>query len=99
MAKRASELVDVRGRYLRISVRAPLPNVERDPVRITIWSEGRLALDTQARSGDAVSTTVPVPVGVTKLLIDLRVSRTVRPRDLDATTADDRELGALVSFD
>ncbi len=97
MARRATELVDVQGRYLRIAVRAPLPNVERDPVRIAIWSEGRLVLDTLARSGDAVHATVRVPVGLRQLLVDLRVSRTVRPRDADPA-ADDRELGALVSW-
>lgn len=97
MAKRASELVDVHGRYLHVSVRAPLPNVERDPVRISVWSEGRLALDTSVRSGDAVTASIRVPTGLKQVLIDVRVSRSVRPRDTDPS-ADDRELGALVSW-
>jgi len=98
MAKRASALIDVPGRYLRVSVRAPLPNVERDPVRITISFEGRVALDTQVRSGEPVTATFRMRPGMTQVLVDLGVSRTVRPGDV-AGAGDDRELGALVSWE
>lgn len=96
--RRATALVDVGGSTMHIAIRAPLPHVETDPVRVTVWCEGKRAIDTLVRSGDPVSASVRLPDGLIQTLIDVRVSRTARPRDLDKTSADDRELGAMVSW-
>lgn len=97
MGRRATALVDVTGPYLHLTIRSPLPNVERDPVDIEAWCEGRSVMRARVTSGDPVVATVPVPPGLTKTVLDVRVSRTVRPRDGDGT-ADDRDLGALVAW-
>jgi len=97
MARRATALIDAEGPFLRVSVRAPLPNVERDPVELKIWFENHLVLRTRVSSGEPVVTTVPVPKSVQHALLDIHVSRTVRPRDVDGTP-DDRDLGALVAW-
>jgi hypothetical protein len=97
MGRRATALVDVSGPYLRLTIRSPLPNVERDPVDIDAWCDGRSVIHARVTSGDPVSTTVPIPPGSTRTMLDVRVSRTVRPRDLDGTP-DDRDLGALVAW-
>lgn len=97
MGRRAAALVDVTGPYLHLTVRSPLPNVERDPVDIEAWCEGRSVIRARVTSGDPVVATVRVPPGLATTMLDVRVSRTVRPRDIDGT-ADDRDLGALVAW-
>lgn len=97
MGRRATALVDVTGPFLHLTIRAPLPNVERDPVHVEAWCEGRSVMRARVTSGDPVEATVPVPPGLAQVILDVRVSRTVRPRDLDGT-ADDRDLGALVAW-
>lgn len=97
MAKRAAALIEVQGPIMRVSVRSPLPNVERDPVALSIWSDNRLVLRARVSSGDPVVATVPVRPGATHTLLDIRVSRTVRPREVSGV-ADDRDLGALVAW-
>lgn len=97
MGRRATALVDVTGPFMRLSIRSPLPNVEKDPVDIEAWCEGRRVIRARVTSGDPVTAVVPVPAGLGQTVLDVRVSRTVRPRDLDGT-ADDRDLGALVSW-
>lgn len=97
MGRRATALVDVTGPFLHLTIRSPIPDVERDPVDIEAWCEGRSVIHARVTSGDPVAVTFPVPPGLTTTILDVRVSRTVRPRDLNGT-ADDRDLGALVAW-
>lgn len=97
MGKRAAALIEVHGPLLRVSVRSPLPNIERDPVALSIWADNRLVLRTRVSSGHPVVATVPVRPGATHILLDIRVNRTVRPREVGGV-ADDRDLGALVAW-
>ena len=64
---------------------------------VKVWSSGRLVIDTRLVSGDPVLASVPILAGARQTLLDVRVSRTVRPRD--SGVADDRDLGVLVKWD
>lgn len=98
MADRATALVDIHGPFMRLSVRSPLPDTARQPVAVKVWSEGKLALTTALNSDAAATVTLPMPVGLKQVLLDIEVSRTVRPVDLDPSVHDERRLGALVSW-
>jgi len=96
-ARRATALVDVHGPFMRIALRAPLPDVERDPVDVQAWFEGRQIIDARVSSGAPVEATVRVPVGMRQAILDIQVSRAVSPRELGGSS-DGRELAALVSW-
>ena len=68
------------------------------PVRLQAWVEGRRVLDTRLRSAGLATAAVRMPVGLKQIVLDLEASRTVRPRDLDPASQDDRRLGALVAW-
>jgi O-antigen ligase len=96
-AKRAAALVDVRGRTLRLSVWVPHADIADNPVDLKVWCEGRRVLDTRLTSNDPVTATFQVPAGLRQVLVDVAVSRTVRPADFGG--ADGRDLGVLVKWD
>lgn len=97
-AKRAAALVDVHGgRTMRVSVRVPHGDIASNPVDVHVWCEGRTVIDTRVTSNAPVTARLPVPPELAQLLIDVEVSRTVRPADGGGT--DSRELGALVRWD
>ena len=98
MARRATALIDISGPVVQVSVRSPLPGVARDPLRVRAWVEGRLVIDARLSSDAPASATARVPAGLTQAVLDVEVSRTVRPSSLDPSVHDDRELGALVSW-
>ncbi|MGE3705509.1 MAG: O-antigen ligase family protein [Vicinamibacterales bacterium] len=97
MARRAAALVDVQGPVLRLVVRIPHGDIGTNPVNLTLWCEGREVLDTRVASNEPVTKMVPVPEHLKQVLIEARVSRTVRPSEYGGT--DTRELGAIVKWD
>jgi hypothetical protein len=96
-ARRATALVDARGPVMTISVQAPHPDIDSHPVDVVVWSEGRKIINRRLETPDATSATVTLPPGLKTTLVDVKVSRIVRPRDFGF--ADDREVGVLMKWD
>jgi hypothetical protein len=97
MGRRATALVDVHGPTMRLTVRVPHDDIATRPVDVEAWCEGRPILQRRVTGTDPITIVVPAPAGLQQVLIDLRVSRVVRPSDHGGT--DTRELGALVTWD
>jgi O-antigen ligase len=95
-ARRATALVEVRGRTMTLVVGAPHQDIEQKPIAVKVWCEGRLVIDARLATGEPRTATVQVPDGLLQALVDVRVSRTVRPSDFGAK--DDRDLGVLVKW-
>lgn len=95
-ASRATALVDITGPTLRIGARVPHADIASNPVRLKVWCEGRVVIDTRLTSNEPVAATVAAPTGLKQVLLDVEVGRTVRPSDFGGT--DSRELGVLMKW-
>ena len=66
------------------------------PVDMKAWVDGHLVVDTRLASTAPVTKYVRVPDGETRVLVETRVSRVIKPSDFGVP--DDRELGLLVKW-
>lgn len=94
--KRAVAVVDASGAVMELSVSVNHLDVERHPVDVLVWVDGRVAIDTRLASVEPVRKQIAVPRGRSRVLLQTWVSRVLKPSDF--AVPDGRELGLLVAW-
>jgi hypothetical protein len=84
-------------RWVKLAVSVDSLNIAKGPVDVKIWCGGRPVLATQVNSVQPITRYVRVPDGAMRVLLETRVSRSVRPADFGIR--DNRELGLLIGWD
>jgi hypothetical protein len=106
-APRAVSVIETPPRWMALTVSvdhlaltsphaAASPVVPTRPVVVRVWCDGQAVLDTELRDTRAITTYVRIPDGQTRVVLETRTSRALRPKELGLD--DDRELGMLVSW-
>ncbi|MGE5243995.1 MAG: O-antigen ligase family protein [Betaproteobacteria bacterium] len=96
-AKRAVVALDAPRPWMRLVVSVNHFDIGTNPVRVRIWCDEALALETTLNSVAPITKYVQLPTGRPRVLLQTWVSRVVRPRDLGLP--DNRELGLFVHWD
>ncbi len=84
-------------RWVKLTVSVDSFNLAKGPVDVKIWCGGRPVLATQVNNVQPITRYVRVPDGAMRVLLETRVSRSVRPADFGIK--DNRELGLLIDWD
>jgi hypothetical protein len=95
--RRAIAVLFPQTQWVKLAVSVDSLNLAKGPVDVKVWCAGQLVVDTQIRSVKPVTRYVHVPDGATRVLLETRVSRSVRPADFGMP--DGRELGLLLDWD
>jgi hypothetical protein len=94
--RRAVAVIDASGRWLALTVWVNHIDIGARPVDMKAWVDGHLVVDTRLASTAPVTKYVRVPDGETRVLVETRVSRVIKPSDFGVP--DGRELGLLVKW-
>ena len=95
-SERAAAVVPVAEDLIELSVWTHHPDVALDPVKLKVWLDGELVLESLRTDGESVGRTLRRPTGQDSVVIETWVSRTWKPSDYGQD--DSRELGAGVRW-
>jgi hypothetical protein len=84
-------------RWVKLAVSVDSLNLAKGPVDVKIWCGGLPVLATQVNNVQPITRYVRVPDGAMRVLLETRVSRSVRPADFGIK--DNREHGLLIEWD
>jgi hypothetical protein len=84
-------------RWVKLAVSVDSLNIAKGPVDVNIWCGGRPVLATRVNNAQPITRYFRVPDGAMRVLLETRVSRSVRPADFGIK--DNRELGLLIDWD
>jgi O-Antigen ligase len=84
-------------RWVKVTLSVDSLNIAKGPVDVKMWCAGQLVVATKVGSVQSMTHYVHVPEGAMRLLVETRVSRSVRPADFGMK--DTRELGLLVGWE
>jgi O-antigen ligase len=84
-------------RWVKVTLSVDSLNVAKGPVDVKMWCAGQLVVATKVASVQPIMHYVQLPEGAMRLLVETRVSRSVRPADFGLK--DTRELGLLVGWE
>lgn len=84
-------------RWVKVTLSVDSLNIAKGPVDVKMWCAGQLVVATKVASVQPIAHYVQLPEGAMRLLVETRVSRSVRPADFGLR--DTRELGLLVGWE
>ncbi len=84
-------------RWVKVTLSVDSLNIAKGPVDVKMWCAGQLAVATKVAGVQPITHYVQLPEGAMRLLVETRVSRSVRPADFGLR--DTRELGLLVGWE
>src|SRR5262245_56726833 len=84
-------------RWVKVTLSVDSLNITKGPVDVKMWCAGQLVVATKVGSVQPITHYVQLPEGAMRLLVETRVSRSVRPADFGMK--DTRELGLLVAWE
>jgi hypothetical protein len=84
-------------RWVKVTLSVDSLNIAKGPVDVKMWCAGQLVVATKVDSVQPLTHYVQLPEGAMRLLVETRVSRSVRPADFGLR--DTRELGLLLGWE
>ncbi len=84
-------------RWVKVTLSVDSLNIAKGPVDVKMWCAGQLVVATKVAGVQPITHYVQLPEGAMRLLVETRVSRSVRPADFGLR--DTRELGLLVGWE
>jgi hypothetical protein len=84
-------------RWVKVTLSVDSLNIVKGPVDVKMWCAGQLVVATKVGSVQPITHYVQLSEGAMRLLLETRVSRSVRPADFGMK--DTRELGLLVGWE
>ena len=88
---RALAVVPLSDRWIEVSAWSHQPDLSERPVRLQVWVDGVLLMDSLRYDETPVTEAVRIPEGRLRVLLEIAVNRTWSPRDHGQT--DTREIG------
>jgi hypothetical protein len=88
---RALAVVPLSDRWIEVSAWSHQPDLSERPVRLQVWVDGVLLMDSRRYDATPVTEAVRIPEGRLRVLLEIAVDRTWIPRDHGQT--DTREIG------
>jgi hypothetical protein len=86
-----------KARWVKLTLSVDSLNIAKGPVDVKMWCAGQLVVGTKVGTIQPTIHYVHVPEGAMRLLVETRVSRSVRPSDFGMK--DTRELGLLIAWE